>query len=213
MERTALTEPLKTGFRRIFFRQTEQGEERLSVVKVILFVVYLLANLLAYFQFATLTNPIPQLRAEATGTSVLDYQIPRTSYGELALILNFLVLVGALFFWVASASLIPQIAYTIASIVNPASLKVVGGQVYFARGASFEQLNFILGLTSPSLNYQSTIDTILSTFQIDYKIRAVSNISLNQAIMDALPNIFFLLAATILVFSVCYLQFTRQEFS
>jgi len=99
MERTALTEPLKTGFRRIFFRQTEQGEERLSVVKVILFVAYLLANLLAYFQFATLTNPIPQLRSEATGTSVLDYQIPRTSYGELALFLNFLVFVGAVFFF------------------------------------------------------------------------------------------------------------------
>lgn len=122
-------------------------------------------------------------------------------------------LLGALFFWVASASLIPQIAYTIASIFNPESLKVYEGVVYFGRGASFEQLNFILGLISPSLNYQSTIDTILSTFQIDYSKRAYTNISLNQAIMDVLPNIVFLVTVTVLVFSVCYVQFTRQEIS
>ncbi len=124
-------------------------------------------------------------------------------------------LLGALFFWVASATLIPQIAYTVASIVNPVSFKVYEGVVYLGEGTDFEQLNFILRLISPTLNYQSTIDTILSTFQVVYdsKTRGVLNISVNQAIIDVLPNIFFLLAATILVFSACYWQFTRQEVS
>ena len=124
-------------------------------------------------------------------------------------------LLGALFFWVASATLIPQIAYTVASIANPVSFKVYEGVVYLGEGADFEQLNFILRLISPTLNYQSTIDTILSTFQVVYdsKTRGVLNISVNQAIIDVLPNIFFLLAATILVFSACYWQFTRQEVS
>lgn len=101
MQRDELTEPLKKGFRRIFFRLTEQGEERLSVVKLTLFAAYLLANILTYLQFATLTDLVPQLRlgSQATGITVLEYQIPMTSYGELAHYLNFLVLVGAVFFF------------------------------------------------------------------------------------------------------------------
>ncbi len=100
MERNALTGPLKTGFRRIFFSQTEQGEEHLSLVKLILFVAYLLANILAYLQFATLTNPIPQLRfgVELTDATVFEYQIPMTSYGKFAHYLGFFIILGSLFF-------------------------------------------------------------------------------------------------------------------
>jgi ABC-2 type transport system permease protein len=139
-------------------------------------------------------------------------------------------LLGALLFWVISATLLPQITWTLAGIISPESFKVWGGEAYLISESRFNYLNRILGLISPSLNYQSTIEGILTENKLDYSnLEYVSRIkdknltttvsppivAVNwaEAGLDVLPNIVFLLAATIFVFNFCYYRFTRQEVS
>jgi len=101
MELDDVLKPYFKNFRRLFFSKTKHGEERLSVVKLALVGVYLLANILAFFQFSTVSTPVLQKRSQSVGPgeeSVLNYQIPMTIYGALAHYLNFVVLIGALFF-------------------------------------------------------------------------------------------------------------------
>ena len=108
MELDDVLKPYLINFRRLFFRRTEYGEERLSVVKLALVGAFLLANLFAFLQFSTVSEPVLEMKlyldeavslSEARGEeSALDYQIPMTIYGKIAHYLNFLVLIGALFF-------------------------------------------------------------------------------------------------------------------
>jgi len=125
-------------------------------------------------------------------------------------------LLGALFIWVASAYLVPQVATAIASIIYPTTIRGgFGGAAFIGRGAQFEQLRDIIGLISPSFSYQTTINSILSESQLQFGESGpvTISVSLSQALVDVMPNIVFLVAAVVLVFSVCYVQFTRQQVS
>lgn len=125
-------------------------------------------------------------------------------------------LLGALFFWVASAFLIPQLAQAISSIIYPQTITEMGGRTVIARAARFEQVRDLLGLISPTFSYESTITGILMESRLEFGgqgFPVTVPVSLSQALMDVLPNIVFLVASVVLVFSVCYVQFTRQEVS
>jgi ABC-2 type transport system permease protein len=125
-------------------------------------------------------------------------------------------LLGALFIWVASAYLVPQVASAIASIIYPTTIRGgFGGAAFIGRGAQFEQLRDIIGLISPSFSYQTTINSVLSESQLQFGESGpvTISVSLSQALVDVMPNIVFLVAAVVLIFSVCYVQFTRQEVS
>lgn len=101
MDLDEVLEPFVKNFKRIFYSQTEQGEERLSTLKLALVGAYLLANLFAFLQFSRLSDPIVQLNSEVqddVNISSVNYQIQLTIYGTLAHYLNFLVLIGALAF-------------------------------------------------------------------------------------------------------------------
>jgi len=128
MDLDEILEPFVSNFRRLFYRQPTKGEARLSIIKLALFGAYILANLLTFLQFATLTNPDPQLRIRSTEltelteateetevieSTVLNYQISMTQYGELAHYLNFLVLVGALYFIITQDKPLITIAHQI----------------------------------------------------------------------------------------------------
>ena len=125
-------------------------------------------------------------------------------------------LLGALFIWVASAFLIPQLAQAISSIIYPQTIMEVAGRTVIARGARFEQVRDLLGLISPTFSYESTITGILSESRLEFGgqgFPVTVPVSLSQALTDVLPNIVFLVASVVLVFSVCYVQFTRKEVS
>lgn len=121
--------PYFRNFRRIFFRQTEQGEERLSVVKLVLVGGYILANVLAFLQFSTVSKPVLQMRSQSVvpgEKSTLDYQIAMTIYGTLAHYLNFMVLVGALFFIITQDKPLSVIVQQIREFTSKSRLYLIG---------------------------------------------------------------------------------------
>ncbi|MFQ5820463.1 MAG: hypothetical protein ACE5I5_10790 [Candidatus Heimdallarchaeota archaeon] len=101
MDLNKVLAPHLNNFKRLFYKQTKQSEEHLSVVKLAIFGAFIIANILAFLQFATLTDPVPQQITESPiEPKVLKYQISMTIYGTFAHYLNFVVLVGAVFYFI-----------------------------------------------------------------------------------------------------------------
>ena len=103
MDLDEVLSPYFKNFRRIFYKQTEQGEERLSVIKLMLVGVYLLATLFAFLQFSVIEPVLQPDECQEVAVvpseeeiSVLDCQIQMTIFGQIAHSLNVLLLLGIL---------------------------------------------------------------------------------------------------------------------
>ncbi|MEM2094435.1 MAG: ABC transporter permease subunit [Candidatus Bathyarchaeia archaeon] len=143
-------------------------------------------------------------------------------------------LLGAMIFWLASSFLIPNLAFTISTIVYPPTFgrqgigagmgaTSPGGQgtptiIRFGEQAQF--LTRLISSISPSESFRTAVTTILTTSRIQFiptqsgqGSRSITTIpiSLQQATLTALPNIIYLLALLCMVFAVCYIRFTREE--
>lgn len=129
MDLDEVLSPYFKNFRRIFYKQTEQGEERLSVIKLTLIGIYLLATLFAFLQF-TITEPVLQCVAvtpfEEEVISVLDCQIQMTIFGQIAHTLNFLLLIGILFFFLTQDKPLSVWLRQIRNWASQSSLHLVG---------------------------------------------------------------------------------------
>lgn len=136
MDLDDVLKPYLNNFRRLFYRQTEQGEERLSIVKLALVGAYLLANLFAFLQFSTVSEPVLQMNPTQVEVvspseslqeeSALDYQIPMTIYGTFAHYLNFVVLIGALFFIITQDKPLSVIAQQLREFTSQSRLYLIG---------------------------------------------------------------------------------------
>lgn len=88
----------KKGFKQLFYHKGVEGErEKLSLLKIILFFLYLSAYLFAVVQFTdqNISNDSKQIFEEYND---YDAIFPLTIYGEFALLINIIILLGVLYF-------------------------------------------------------------------------------------------------------------------
>ncbi|MCK5343511.1 MAG: hypothetical protein KAR20_08905, partial [Candidatus Heimdallarchaeota archaeon] len=86
------------GFKQLFYHKGGEGERgKLSLLKIILFLLYLSAYLFALLQFTdqNISNASIQRYQELDDSMRI---FPLTIYGELALLINIIILLGVLYF-------------------------------------------------------------------------------------------------------------------
>jgi len=128
-------------------------------------------------------------------------------------------LLGSVIVWLTSTSLLPNIGWAIASSVYPPRLtefSEASGQKFstFGPPPEFDQLNSIISGISPSYSFETAANSILQTSKLEFGgfgPPVEVTISLEQALMTALPYIVYLIAILVTIFSVCYVRFMREE--
>ena len=91
------------GFKQLFYyRPGEKGEKgKLSILKIILFIFYISAFIFSFLQFAegnVSDIAIQKFDSDAIESGNYDGMFPLSSYGVLAILMNFSILVGAGYF-------------------------------------------------------------------------------------------------------------------
>jgi hypothetical protein len=86
------------GFKRLFYLSGEKGEQ-LSFLKILLFFVYIFAFVFAFLQFTGLNIPEEAIQEYQTSEDFGNL-FPLSIYGELALFLNLIIVMGFFYFLV-----------------------------------------------------------------------------------------------------------------
>ena len=94
----------KKGFKQLFYHKGVKGETgKLSVLKILIFVIYISAYLFAFLQFAE--GNIPEGHRQEYEKYQQEYLndnylaiFPLTIYGEFALLINIMILLGVFYF-------------------------------------------------------------------------------------------------------------------
>jgi hypothetical protein len=98
--RTELKKIYIRGFKQLFYLSGEKGaRERLSFLKIFLFIIYLLAFVFAFLQFTEINISEGVIQEYQTNAN-FDNMFPVSIYGELALLMNYIIFMGFFYFLV-----------------------------------------------------------------------------------------------------------------
>jgi len=123
-------------------------------------------------------------------------------------------LLASVIAWLASIQLIPNLGYAIGQILYPVRMSVsTSGTPSFTQQTGFSTIRAIISAASPSTSYESIINSVLTSSQLEFTSGSVTvkSIDVMTALSTVLPNILYFVGLMIGIFAAAYVIFMRQE--
>ncbi|MFX1254847.1 MAG: hypothetical protein ACFFCZ_24770 [Promethearchaeota archaeon] len=210
------------GIKRLFFIQTKQGA-RISLLKVILFSVYILGIVFAFLHFATVTEDDLEANVIVDPFSdiIINYTLAISFFAELAFIMNLIILMGVFFFFITQdqpfsmtirrikafasrgrlhllATAVAVIGVSISGLYAFDQLFLLGGLKELAWGMSYgfgTGIVYLWMFLTPIIFF-STLFLVLDIINQDYKLEGYNKRTIGLWFFDVLLVIIILSIAS-----------------